>query len=398
MNRSSGGNFGIVLAALTLFVFEPAAADDFRSEAWRSSVDNIVRLAESKFAGGPPRNDASASESSSDKLGRSSRGSKFNQFRPPGYGGPQTEKEERTEQEQFIRSGDCTAGERQCQVGEVMRCACREEWWEIDRQERMVLICEWNEVGRRCGEPLRPVTEEGTNREEADEAAENSFQKSPGFRPKHPIEKSGEPAGALDKFTGGPSRSGVATRERSSRKPGMSNKGSKFAGGPPKRGTPQAAKGEAQGPQSMKGQQPHKEQSRRPGNCTTAAIGQRQCQVGKVMECGCREEQKEIDGQKKRVTICGWKHVEELCGEQSKLITDEMKKVMNQRGADEDARNILEGNQATQGAADSGLKGAFEKGKEATQAHEALAPGVGPGKVDHSTPDMGGSDNLGEVK
>ena len=148
----------------------------------------------------------------------------------------------------------------------------------------------------------------------------------------------------------------------------------------------------------MKGQKPRKEQSRRPGNCTTAAIGQRQCQVGKVMECGCREEQKEIDGQKKRVTICGWKDVEELCGEQSKLITDEMKKGMNQRGADEDARNTLEDNQTTQRAADSGLEGAFGKGREATEALEALVPEIGPGKVDDSLPDLGASDNLGDVK
>ena len=116
------------------------------------------------------------------------------------------------------------------------------------------------------------------------------------------------------------------------------------------------------------------------------------------MECGCREELKEIDGQKKRVTICEWKEVEELCGDRSKFVTDEMKKGMNQRGADKGARDILKDSQATQSAADSGLTGAFAKGKDAVQAIEDLAPGVGPEEVDDSLPDLGASDNLGDVK
>ena len=116
------------------------------------------------------------------------------------------------------------------------------------------------------------------------------------------------------------------------------------------------------------------------------------------MECACREEWKEIGGQKKMVTTCEWKEVEDLCGERSKLVTDEMKEGMNQRGADEDAKNILRTNQATQGAADAGLEGAFKKGKEASEAHEVLGTEVGPKKMDDSVPDMGGSDNLGDVK
>lgn len=49
--------------------------------------------------------------------------------------------------------GNCTPGQRQCQVGMLMECYCEEDY--VTEEETRV-VCVWESTGESCGAQLEP--------------------------------------------------------------------------------------------------------------------------------------------------------------------------------------------------------------------------------------------------
>ena len=52
--------------------------------------------------------------------------------------------------------GDCTPGQRECQISSIAECSCHDQW--SDERGEMVLVCVWEQTDINCG--TRPSCDE----------------------------------------------------------------------------------------------------------------------------------------------------------------------------------------------------------------------------------------------